>query len=104
MIVRLFSMLCPLFASSGNIKLGTIDGEVANRCPQDTFTCSKIVETSRLENCAEEFELEEEDGGQFSKANALGDKSQVGSPVVVGCTMIDMHVSTRIDEHFKVSL
>lgn len=24
--------------------------------------------------------------------------------VVVGCTMIDMHVSTKIDDHFKVSI
>lgn len=26
-----------------------------------------------------------------------------GRPVVVGCTMIDMHVITKIDDHFKVS-
>lgn len=24
-------------------------------------------------------------------------------PVVIGCTMIDMHVNTKIDDHFKVS-
>lgn len=29
--------------------------------------------------------------------------SQRNQVIVVGCTMIDMHVSTRMDEHFKVS-
>jgi hypothetical protein len=26
-----------------------------------------------------------------------------GSPIVVGCTMIDMHVRTEVDDRFKVS-
>lgn len=38
-----------------------------------------------------------------SHLKPLGDDDAGGAPIVVGCTMIDMHVSTRIDQHFKVS-
>lgn len=43
--------------------------------------------------------------GRQSRAHGgNADDKPVGRPVVVGCTMIDMHVSTKIDDQFRVSL
>lgn len=56
-----------------------------------------------------EIEIEIEEQVQDAKAKhapewgtRLGEQAR--RPVVVGCTMIDMHVSTKIDYQFKVSL
>lgn len=40
-------------------------------------------------------------GSEELEANAPG--GMTPGPLVIGCTMIDMHVSTKMDEKFKVS-
>lgn len=77
-------------------KIGTVDGgsrqAVLSRAPSEIPDAPPVQRRAR----------QPEDAAPAPSQEALGDKMGV-SPVVVGCTMIDMHVSTRIDENFKVS-
>ena len=49
------------------------------------------------QDCAAGTQSDEAPRADVSRARCLG------SPIVVGCTMIDMHVRTEMDERFKVS-
>lgn len=62
----------------------------------------------KLAGCSGRHRLSYNELGVAAGAGSVGGTEWLTSarhgPVVVGCTMIDMHVSTKIDDHFEVSL
>lgn len=59
---------------------------------------------------ARQYELIKQKQGDRRESTALDannddkhDNTNTNRPLVIGCTMVDMHVSTKIDENFRVS-
>lgn len=86
---------------------GANQGDYVGREASSVAGSIRLSRGDNKRDCAPSYGIGLDGASNDSGADAARDESQTTTcygPVVVGCTMIDMHVSTKIDDHLKVSL
>lgn len=84
--------------------LSHIDRVGVNDCENKTWFHKQPNTAEMDEDIGRNFPKQKREDGErvLYKEGIFGQRIK-REPVVIGCTMIDIHVSTRIDDQFKVS-